>query len=1092
MGPLHSKSFLAGGGEMGERIRAFEWSKTRIGAAEQWPQSLRSQVSMMLASKAALLVFWGPDYLCFYNDAYRPVFGAKHPEMLGQPGHIAWNEIWDSGVKLHALLDGVVETGEAFTAKDLLFVLERYGYMEETYFDVSYDPVRVESGDVGGVFCIVTETTGRVVGERRLALLRDLAACNASARDVSEACTLAADTLATAKKDLTFALIYVDGSLQGSTPNAERDLACAPASVVRKLEIGGVRLVVGINPERPFDEQHQSFLNLVAGQIATAIGNAKAYEEERKRAESLAELDRAKTVFFSNVSHEFRTPLTLMLGPLDDGLADANHPLPAIQRERQEVVRRNARRLLKMVNSLLDFSRIEAGRIEARFEATDLAALTLDLTSTFRSAIESAGLRLVVNTSGVEGLVYVDRGMWEKIVLNLLSNAFKFTLVGEIEVSLTSTDEFAVLVVRDTGSGIAASDLPHIFERFRRVEGTRGRTQEGTGIGLALVQELVRLHGGAVTVVSAPNEGSSFTVRIPRGSAHLPTQHIGPSQPEEPVAARAALFVDEASRWAPTLLDVDVPLSLSLSEHAERSGRILLADDNADMRDYVSRLLGQYYDVVAVGDGEAALREIRDRPPDLVLADVMMPRLDGFGLLKALRDDSETRALPVVLLSARAGEEARIEGMRAGADDYLVKPFSSRELIARIQGHIAMSRMRRQSLQQERTLRGEAEVAKRGSEVVEAQLREVFDRAPAMICTLRGPHHVYESANARYLEVLGKSDLIGKTVAEGFPEVQDQGFIELLDHVYSTGTPYVANEAPIRIFPDGGQTMKEIFVNFVYQPLFDSAREVTGILVHAVDVTESRQSRRLLERQTMELEDARTRAEEANRVKAEFLATMSHELRTPLNGIMGYSDLLDAEIGGPVTTAQKAQIGRIRAGARHLLQIIEEILTFSRIDAGREESHVEEVDVVQLAEEACRLVEPLAEQKSIRFACETPNALTMVTDPGKLRQILLNLLSNAIKFTDKGEVRLTVSCNHAECTFEVRDTGSGILPADSERIFEAFYQGNAGARVRSGTGLGLSVSRGLARLLGGEITLTSVVGEGSTFVVSLPLVAGQL
>src|ERR1700722_13863976 len=209
-------AFLQGGGDMGARMRDMDWSKTALGPVEDWPQSLRSTVSMMLPSKAQIILFWGPEFVVLYNDAYRPVFGAKHPQALGLAGRDAWSEIWES--QLHALLAGAVRTGEAFWAKDLLFELERHGFLEETYFDVSYDPVRVESGDVGGVYCIVTETTERVVGERRMALLKDLAAGNAKARTVAEACLFATETLATASNDLRFALTYLGDELQCSTP----------------------------------------------------------------------------------------------------------------------------------------------------------------------------------------------------------------------------------------------------------------------------------------------------------------------------------------------------------------------------------------------------------------------------------------------------------------------------------------------------------------------------------------------------------------------------------------------------------------------------------------------------------------------------------------------------------------------------------------------------------------------------------------------------------------------------------------------------------------------------------------------------------
>ena len=696
---------LTGGGEMGARMRALDWATTPLGDPASWPQSLRSVVSMLLPSKAQIILFWGPEFAVLYNDAYRPVFGAKHPGALGRPGREAWNEIWET--QLHDLLAGVVRTGEAFRATDLLFVLERHGFVEETYFDVSYDPVRVESGGVGGVYCIVTETTDRVVGARRLALLRDLAARQTTARTTAEAYALATETLAARSDDIVFAIAYADDTVQSQTPDADAKLARTPASLVRELSVlpgsdpHRDRLVVGLNPRRPFDDQYRGFLDLVASQLGSALTNARGYEETRRRAEALAEIDRAKTTFFSNVSHEFRTPLTLLLGPVEDMLTDTSRP--AGERQQIELMHRNGLRLLKLVNTLLDFSRIEAGRVQAVYQPTDLAALTADLASAFRSAIERAGMTLVVDCAPLDEPAYVDRDMWEKIVLNLVSNAFKYTLQGRIEVSLRRVGASIVLSVSDTGVGIPASELPHLFERFHRVESIQGRTHEGSGIGLALVQELVRLHAGSVAVESGPGVGSTFTVTIPAGLAHLPPDRVDAAGSASATTLGATPFVAEALRWLPSPGGAPAPVIgvidtvAAPGPDAAASGqraRVILADDNADMRDYVSRLLSARYDVEAVADGVAALAAARRHRPDLILADVMMPSLDGFGLLRELRGDGDLSAVPIVLLSARAGEEARVEGWTAGADDYLVKPFSARELLARVESHLKLARVR--------------------------------------------------------------------------------------------------------------------------------------------------------------------------------------------------------------------------------------------------------------------------------------------------------------------------------------------------------------------------------------------------------------
>ena len=274
-------------------------------------------------------------------------------------------------------------------------------------------------------------------------------------------------------------------------------------------------LVAGVSPARKLDAEYRTFYELVAGQIATAIQNARSSEEERKRIEALAEIDRAKTAFFSNVSHEFRTPLTLMLGPVEELLARSHTDLPPAAKSQLELVNRNGSRLLRLVNTLLDFSRIEAGRMQAVYQPTDLAAFTVELASVFRSATERAGLRLELNCPKLAEPVFVDRGMWEKIVLNLISNAFKFTFEGTIAVELKQAGREIELRIRDTGVGIPAHEIPRLFDRFHRIENTRSRTHEGSGIGLALVQELVKLHGGSVRVESKLREGSIFIVSVP-------------------------------------------------------------------------------------------------------------------------------------------------------------------------------------------------------------------------------------------------------------------------------------------------------------------------------------------------------------------------------------------------------------------------------------------------------------------------------------------------------------------------------------------------------------------------------------------------
>jgi PAS domain S-box-containing protein len=914
-----ASGWMTGGGEMGKLIREMDWSKTPLGPIESWPQSLKTSILLMLNSRYPMFVWWGRELTNLYNDAYIPILGARHPEALSQPAARVWAEIWDV---IGPQTEIVMREGRATWNESLLLVMERYGYTEETYFTFSYSPAMDDDGNVGGVFCACTEDTRRILGERRLRTLRALAEQATQAKSAEEACAVAAATMRDNPYDLPFATLYLlddDGArarLAGATtPGApaspavielhgEADdmwglgqvvefgesqvvndleakfgksasLCGAPwpepprQAIVLPMERPGQTmpsgfLIAGVSPRLLLDEDYRGFLELTAGHIAGSLANVRAYEEERRRAEALAEIDRAKTVFFSNISHEFRTPLTLMLGPLEDTLTEDG--LPPQAHNRLEVAHRNSLRLLKLVNTLLDFSRIEAGRIQAVYEPVDLAKFTTDLASVFRSTVERAGLELVVDCPPLSEPVYIDREMWEKIVLNLLSNAFKFTFEGEIEVRLRIADcglrieeikesggqerlqstihnpRYAILTVRDTGTGIPETELSRLFERFHRVKGARGRSYEGSGIGLALVQELVKLHCGEVRVESEIDRGSEFTVMIPLGKAHLPSERIGAARSLAPTALRGEAYVEEALRWLPANAECGMRNAdsfVSADYQSTRSekriaiphsafriphSRILLADDNADMREYVRRLLSGQYEVEAVADGEAALNAARESAPDLVLTDVMMPNLDGLGLLRELRADERLKTVPVILLSARAGEEARVEGMEVGADDYLVKPFSARELLARVEAHLKLHRVRR-----------DAEVVLRESE---RRFREMIDALPAAIYTTDAEGRLTHF-NPAAVKLSGR-----------IPELGTDQWCISWKLYYPDGTPMPHDECPMAVAlkegrvvrgaeaiaerPDGTRVWFEPFPT----PLRNAEGKIIGGINMLLDITE--------------------------------------------------------------------------------------------------------------------------------------------------------------------------------------------------------------------------------------------------------------
>jgi len=329
----------------------------------------------------------------------------------------------------------------------------------------------------------------------------------------------------------------------GAWPEPVRQAWLLPIKMAGQETVAGFALL-GVSPRRQLDDAYLDFLDLITNQIGSAITDAQAYEAERTRAEALSQLDRAKTAFFSNISHEFRTPLTLIMSPLEQAMrAQANEIVPRL-RDELAIAHRNSLRLQRLVSALLDFSRMEAGRIRTNFEPVDLAVVTGQLAGTFRTAIERAGLVLEISCPTLPAPVYLDCELWEQIVLNLVSNAFKYTLSGTIRVSVQSTGAHAQLSVTDTGSGIPPEALPHLFERFYRVPNAQARTFEGTGIGLALVYELVQLHGGKIEVHSEPGVGSTFTISIPFGSSHLPMEFVRSA----PVEGRSVALADSSSK----------------------------------------------------------------------------------------------------------------------------------------------------------------------------------------------------------------------------------------------------------------------------------------------------------------------------------------------------------------------------------------------------------------------------------------------------------------------------------------------------------------------------------------------------------------
>jgi PAS domain S-box-containing protein len=1117
--------FVPATGEIASLIRTKDWSKTTLGPPKTWPASLRTLLRLVLTSRYAMWMGWGPDLVFFYNDAYaRQTLGAKHPWALGRPAREVWAEVW---AELDVRVKRVFETGEATWDEGLLLFLERSGYPEETYHTFSYSPAPGDSpGEVAGLFCVVVEETDRVIGERRIALLQEFAALLGQTNSTKEVVAAVERCLTENARDIPFSLTYLfddEGKLAArvsqtgfaglgaSHPAAPEQVAIGGAApwpfhdvlasgtssvvalagdhtwptgawekapshalVVPIAYQGHARpagvFVAGLNPHRVIDKSLQSFVELFVGQLAAALSNARAYAEERRRADALAEIDLAKTAFFSNVSHEFRTPLTLMLGPTEDALGS---PERALRGADLDTVHRNELRLLKLVNALLDFARIESSRIQASYEPTDLAALTTDLASSFRSAIERAGLAFEVDCPRLTEPVFVDRDMWEKIVLNLLSNALKFTFDGRIGVSLRSEGDVVRLVVSDTGVGVAEAEVPRLFERFHRIEGTRARTHEGSGIGLALVHELVRLHGGAIDVVSRPQEGTTFTISIPRGDAHLPQERVGVGRPEPAVTPVTSAFVEEAMRWTKV---PETPASGPDGSPGARA-RILVADDNADMRDYIARLLRERWAVEAVSDGLAALEAIRKSEPALVLSDVMMPGLDGFGLLRAVRADPKLRSIPFILLSARAGEEASTEGLKAGADDYIVKPFAARDLVIRVASKLAAAEARH-----------EVERARDRAEELAGRLFNTSQRLRAAQQVAGIGIFDWDQATGAIFWSPELYKLMGLE-PESAPATAELWTARLYDETdrqtaWDTYRDALAArhnrfEFEVRFRQaDGGSR----WVRLSTEVQYDAEGRPMRTLGAVVDV-------QILKEAAAARARALADAERTSRAKDEFLATMSHELRTPLNAMLGWARILKAR--GVDEKRLEHGLTVIERNAETQARLVSDLLDVSRIISGKLRLTVRKVPVAAIVLSAMDVVRQAADAKGVQMTADLdPDLGSIAGDPDRLQQIVWNLLANAVKFTPaRGSVFVSAAREDSIVCIRVTDNGAGIAPEHLPVIFERFQQVDSSTtRVHGGLGLGLAIVRHLTEAHGGTVTAASEgLGKGATFTVNLPL-----
>ena len=1099
-----SSTVLSGGGEMGALMRSIDWSTTAVGPVDAWPQSLRTALSILLETGFPMYIAWGRDYTQFYNDGYRPILGStKHPMAMGAGTRETFAEIWDI---IGPMFQGVME-GRATNVVDFMLPLDRHGFAEECYFIFSYSPIREESGRVGGVLVTVTETTARVVGERRLKTTQALAAETREAKTAAEACEIAGRVLATNSADLPFSRTFIcsprmvrrrrlaaawappllvwfclrrsDWTTTSSPPSFDRATrrcweaerrqrgtglpvaSSTPGQIVLvPIARQGVDhplgiLVAGTSQRLLLDDAYRDFLTLVASQIGAAIAAAQALEEAEGRAEALAELDRAKTAFFSNVSHEFRTPLTLMIGPTEDALGSPEKALarggtgngssqraPAAQarehvaglfahrsRTRDRHVRSDGsggadRRSRQRVPIGHRTGRAATG---GRLSAVTERGLRRPR-DVGKDRPQSAVERVQVHVPGLDrGGGGGDRQLTSSSACETPGSASRRTISPASSIDFTASNGRRRAPTRVPASAwpwsaswspstAAPSTSPASLEKeqySRCVSRSARRTLRENGSRRSQGEVML----GPPRWAWAPRPTSKR-----RCDGCPPRRRPTRTDSQSPPARRPEF-------WSPTT----TPTCATICRACSRL-------------DFRSK---------SVGDGTAALEAVRRRPPDVIVSDVMMPGLDGFQLLAALRADEAIRTIPFILLSARAGEEARIDGLHAGADDYLVKPFSARELIARVDAQLVRAKMR--SLEEAQAVR----------------LASVFAHAPVGIATLKGAAHVFEFANRRYLDLIGGRPVEGKPIRDALPELEGQGIYELLDGVYQSGEPFEGRSVRVMIQRQRSAP-EEAFFDFVYQPLFDDAAQVTGIAIVAFDVTE--------------LTNARRDAEAANRAKDEFLAMLGHELRNPLAPILTALQLM--RLRNESGAERERTI--IERQVNHMVSLVDDLLDVSRITRGKVQLRRERIDLADIVAKAIEMTSPAIESRRHTLTVDVPRGLIVDGDAARLAQVTANLLTNAAKYTDPGgQIAVSGSSKDSQAVLTVIDTGRGIAPDMLPRIFDLFAQERQEIdRSDGGLGLGLAIVKSLMRAHGGTVDAHSEgKNRGARFSIRMPLAA---
>ncbi|CAK9786228.1 hypothetical protein CC85DRAFT_260792 [Cutaneotrichosporon oleaginosum] len=889
-------------------------------------------------------------------------------------------------------------------------------------------------------------------------------------------------------------------------------------------------MVLGLNLRRPFDGPYEDWVNMLRGYLSATLAAVTTFEEDMRLRLEKEKLERAKSAWFRGAAHEFRTPLTLIAGPLEDILQTK---LNSSQRQQLQMVRRNITRLEQLMTSLLDLTRLESGKVEARFVPTDLADFITDLARVFRPAFEKHKIRFCVETEAHDA-VAVDPVLVEIVVAHLVINALKLTENGTVSIRLAFTHDMASIIVSDTGTGMSETDMQSATNFFHRIQTAENRGTAATGVGLAIIKEIVRLHNGKLTIrtktAASPGEdsGSTFTVSFPLSNE--PNVDSLVTVPFGVYAKQVASDIKEWSKGGDTpsedslLYDgrTSVPSGRSASETSgsltsagftdglmfEREDVLLVVDNNAEMREYIKTLFERFCTVVEAASAEEACELIKTVEPNLVISELVMHSMSGIELLHEMRLVDRLRFVPMVLISSTTDDEQRVAAFLAGVDDFVSKPFKPRELLLRAHLHMQMGKKRnkleRLFAQREQELSVLSDYCPSGIMRTDADGKVLYANAsfrnPAGMMSDEDPHQWFEFCD---------DESRGRVEHAWFEILQGRLPATTLQWKWRTG-----------------RTMSAVLIRLdVVRP------GMSGLLMCVTDI--SYQEERLEEAQRRRIE-----AEESKHQQELLVDLTSHEIRTPVSAILQCSSLVKENLvalkeqlrfagdaGFKPTPSLLADLEEDVEALESIYQcglvqerIAGDVLSLARIQLDMLSLHFVEMDLHKEAKKVLSVFANEAKMKKIEILLELGGSLEALqvrgikTDPVRLGQVLTNLTANAIRFTAAAETRrITV---HYEVALEpplpgtllpppnmphpmvtplaedtpiylyvsVTDTGPGMTPEEQKMLFRRFQQSNKMIHTRyGGSGLGLFICKKIVELLGGAIAVESEIGVGSVF-----------